>query len=74
MHRDLRQLMKSELCEYLHTLLHLNPSILVIVHHLMDAPQGLQAVAIRLAHTWWSHYHAGVYMGHKGNVITSIII
>lgn len=56
---------------YLHTLFHLNPPILVIVHHLMDAPKGLQAEAISLAHAWWRHYGAGVCMGGKGNNNTS---
>ncbi|KAG7238395.1 hypothetical protein INR49_030902 [Caranx melampygus] len=32
------------------TLLHLNPAVLVIVHHLMDTPQGLKAEAICLTH------------------------
>lgn len=59
---------------YLHTLLHLNPTILVIVHHLMDAPQGLQAVAIGLAHTWRRHHHTRVYMDQEINVIISIIM
>lgn len=57
---------------YLHTLLHLNPAILVIIHHLMDAPQGLQAVAVRLTHTWRGHHHAGVCMDHEGSNIMSV--
>lgn len=57
--------MKSEL--YLHTLLHLNSSVLVIIHHMMYALQGLQAVAICLAHTRRRHHHAGVYMCEGGS-------
>lgn len=47
---------------YLHTLLHLNPAVLVVVHHLMDAPQGFKAVAVGLAQTWWRHRHAGIWI------------
>lgn len=50
---------------YLHTLLHLNPSILVIIHHLMDALQSLQAVTIGFTYTRWRHHHAWVYTGPK---------
>lgn len=59
---------------YLHTLLHFNPAIFVIIHHLMDAPEGLQAIAIRLIHTRWRHHHAGVYMEQKGNGIISVTV
>lgn len=45
---------------YLNTLLNLNPSVLVIVHHLMNVSQGFQAVSISLAYTWWSHNHAWI--------------
>lgn len=59
---------------YLYTLLHLDPPVFVIIHHLMDAPQGLQAVAVCLAHTWWRHHRAEVYMDQESNGIISSII
>lgn len=66
---------------YLHTLLHLNPSILIIVHLLVDVPQRLEAVTIRLRHTWRTHLlthiwgqrlqtrvNLGSIPGHEGGI------
>lgn len=67
--------MSGEWVLYLYTLLHLDPAVFVIIHHLMDAPQGLQAVAVCLAHTWWWHHRAEVYMDQESNgIILSIIL
>ena len=45
---------------YLHTLLDLDASVVVVVHHLVDVAQRLQAVAVRLAHAGRGDQHAQV--------------
>ena len=45
---------------YLHTLLDFDASIVVVIHHLVYAAQGLQAVAVRLAHAGRGDHHAQV--------------
>lgn len=48
------------LYNYLHTLLHLDPAILVIVHLPVDVPQGFKAEAVSLTQAWWAHHRARV--------------
>lgn len=45
---------------YLHALLHLDPSIFVVIHHLVDISQGLQAVAVSFTQAWWGHQNAEI--------------
>lgn len=54
------QRFKEDWMLYLYTLLHLDPTIFVIIHHLVDTSQGLQAVAISFIHAWWGHQHAEI--------------
>lgn len=54
---------------YLHALLHLDPTIFVIIHHLVNILQGLQAVAVGVTHAGGGHQHAQIWIS---TVVSSV--